>query len=107
MVATARGLSARTSFTLKEQIITGTTDPSPVPDALSAVHDNLQRVWQVGPTIESHWLFYVPHPAFSAVNSLKEMVPGELYWLKIMADQNATLNGKRRTLVQGWNLIVW
>ena len=68
--------------------------------------DNLLRVWNFS-NATKEWFFYDPRPAFSAANTLTEMVPGQPYWIMVVGNQSTILNGNSRSLYAGWNLIPW
>ena len=84
---------------------------NPLPDALSALGDNLKAVFYFD-GISKEWLFYDPRPEFAGLNTLTGLVPGQAYWI-LVGDNVAdvALNGKSRSLTCSsgncWNLMVW
>ena len=80
--------------------------PTEVASALELLQSNLVRVWHFDNTTKE-WTFYDPRPVFAASNTLKELVPGEAYTIRVINDQTATLNRKVQRLYAGWNLIGW
>jgi hypothetical protein len=78
----------------------------PVGQALGVIGDNLVRVWKFDPATQS-WSFYDPRAVFSSFNSIREMSPGQFYYLVTADSQTATLHGQPRTLFKGWNPLVW
>ncbi len=68
--------------------------------------ENLVRVWNFDNETKT-WTFFDPRPAFSDVNTLKNMVTGQVYWLRVNSVQLAVLNGNQVSLYQGWNLVPW
>ena len=83
--------------------------PSTVPEqALGSLTqgDNLVRVWTFD-NANKTWSFFDPRPAFAKANTIRSMVPGRIYWLRLNRVQTAALNGKRVELFEGWNLVPW
>ncbi len=86
--------------------------PAPAPpstdaaEGLALLGENLIRAWNLDNATKS-WAFYDPEPAFAALGSLDRLVDGLVYWVRLKVDQTAVLNGKERTLFEGWNLIPW
>ncbi|HIB10752.1 MAG TPA: hypothetical protein EYM32_12140 [Dehalococcoidia bacterium] len=78
----------------------------PVGQALGVIGDNLVRVWKFDPATQS-WTFYDPRAVFSNFNSIKELSPGQFYYLVTADGQTASLHGQPRTLFKGWNPLVW
>ena len=78
----------------------------PVGQALGVIGDNLVRVWKFDPATQS-WTFYDPRALFSNFNSIKELSPGQFYYLVTADGQTASLHGQPRTLFKGWNPLVW
>ena len=74
--------------------------------ALEPLGDNLERVWHLDDTTRE-WTFYDPRPVFAESNTVKELVPGEAYSIRVSAYQTMTLNGQVHRLYAGWNLIGW
>ncbi len=74
--------------------------------ALGVIGDNLVRVWKFDPATQS-WTFYDPRALFSNFNSIKELSPGQFYYLVTADGQTASLHGQPRTLFKGWNPLVW
>ena len=86
-----------------------TPPPSSMPaEALKALTegDNLIRVWTFDNSSKT-WEFFDPRPAFAQANTIKTMVPGRIYWLRLNRVQSAPLNGKAVLLFVGWNLVPW
>ena len=80
--------------------------PTEVASGLELLGENLVRVWHFDNTTKE-WTFYDPRPVFAASNTLKELVPGEAYTIRVSNDQTTTLNGKVQRLYAGWNLNGW
>jgi len=99
-------LSARTFFDVQGQSIGGSGEPAAVQEALGVLGDNFTRAWHFDNATQAN-RFYDSRPAFIGANTLAELVSGELYWIQLGSDQNVTLNGIPRELVNGWNLITW
>ena len=53
------------------------------------------------------WTFFDPRPAFAAVNTIIAMPSGQVYWINVVSNQTATLNGQDRVLSAGWDLLSW
>lgn len=68
--------------------------------------ENLVRVWNFDNETKT-WTFFDPRPAFADANTLKNMVTGQVYWLRVNSVQLAALNGNQVALYQGWNLVPW
>lgn len=84
-----------------------TPTPVPVPSySLLPLGSNLVRVWTQVPTT-GNWRYYDPDLAFGNLNTLGQMVQGQLYWIKVKAEQSVNLNERQRNLAAGWNLIHW
>jgi hypothetical protein len=87
-----------------------TPEPAPIPwsvnlaGALRPLEDNLVRVFYFD-NATKEWAFYDPRPDFASANTLTELVEGQAYWIEVKADQTAILDGKNRTLIEGWNLV--
>jgi hypothetical protein len=77
-----------------------------VGQALEEVGGNLVRVWKFDAATQS-WTFYDPRARFGSFNSIKELSPGQFYYVVAKEGQNAVLNGQLRTLFRGWNPVVW
>ena len=113
ITATAGGTTAVNSFTVTEgaAVIQPLPTPQPSVTAAKALEplikgDNLIRVWSFGNT-SKRWEFFDPRPAFANANTIKTMVPGQVYWLRVNRVQATALNGKAVFLYQGWNLVPW
>ena len=111
VAASLNNTSAGAIFTLTAPV----TAPAPLPTPITASsvglapltsQENLVRVWSFNNATKG-WSFFDPHPAFAAANSLTELVLDQVYWIKVQADQIATLNGKTQSLFSGWNLLAW
>jgi hypothetical protein len=76
----------------------------PADMALELPTGNLVRAWHFDHTTQE-WTVY--ERGIPSINSLKELVLGQEYWIKVHKDQSVALNGKRRNLVAGWNRITW
>jgi len=74
--------------------------------ALEPLEASLVRVWHFDNATKK-WSFFDPRPVFADVNTLTELVNGQIYWIKVMQDQMVPLNDKARILISGWNSIVW
>lgn len=64
------------------------------------------RVWNFDNATKS-WRLFDPRDGFTGANNLLAMVPGQVYWINLLREQVEVLNGKRRALIAGWNLISW
>ena len=113
VTATVGGITAVNSFTVIEGAAVVQPLPTPQPTMLAAKAleiltqgDNLIRVWSFD-NKDQRWTFFDPRPAFAKANTIKIMVPGRIYWLRINRVQSAPLNGKTVLLYQGWNLVPW
>ncbi len=49
------------------------------------------------------WSFNDPRPEFSAINTLKEVTGGLVYWINVANDKTITFCGRSVTLYKGWN----
>ena len=77
--------------------------------------DNLERAFLFD-NLSKSWVFFDPRPAFASANTLTQLDPNKIYWLKIRRDQLVNLNGKQSDLTcinEGtaqedcWNQVVW
>ncbi len=81
--------------------------PSLVSDAVGPLEANLVRVFHFD-QLKNEWTFFDPRTEFDEVNTLKQFVPGEIYWLKCEHAQAVNLNGaQRHHLNEGWNQVLW
>ncbi len=85
--------------------------PQSLPDAVSAVGDNLVAVFYFDDVAKA-WSFYDPRPEFADLNTLSEMVSGQAYWILVSETvEDVVLNGRLRSLTcrgdDCWNLEVW
>ena len=78
--------------------------PSPSESAMAPIADNLLAAWSFDDAGGS-WKYYAVAPSLGVQNSLAEFIPGETYWVRLLADQTVALNGRERGLTAGWNLI--
>lgn len=87
----------------------------PAEDALAPLGDALERVFHFDNGTKT-WNFYDPREAFSAFNTIDEIVEGRVYWVKVKESATVTLNASRRELTCAnrgtpqedcWNLVVW
>lgn len=113
ITATAGGITGVSNFTVLEGTPVSQPLPTPKPsalpaDALSSLRqgENLIRVWAFDNSTKS-WEFFDPRPAFTNANTIKVMLPGRIYWLRMNRIQTAALNGKVVDLFSGWNLVPW
>ncbi|MQG36600.1 MAG: hypothetical protein FI721_07615, partial [SAR202 cluster bacterium] len=84
---------------------TDTGVQSGVADAIGApVGDNLVRVFNFNNATKA-WTFYDPDPDLADANTLSNVAAGSVYWIKVTADADVTLNGTLRSLYAGWNLV--
>ena len=115
--ATAGGLTAINTLTITAPLVAPTSTPSPTPTPVPVVEsavaprllldsDNLVRVWNFNNSNKT-WTFFDPRPAFAAVNTIVGMASGQVYWINVVSDQTAILNGQQRVLSAGWNLLSW
>jgi hypothetical protein len=76
-----------------------------VADAIGTpVGDNLVRVFNFNNATKD-WTFYDPDPDLADANTLSNVAAGSVYWIKVTADADVTLNGTSRSLYAGWNLV--
>ena len=113
ITATAGGITAVSNFEVIEGAAVNEPLPAPQPStvpeqALGSLTqgDNLVRVWTFDNASKT-WSFFDPRPAFAKANTIRSMVPGRIYWLRLNRVQTAALNGKRVELFEGWNLVPW
>jgi len=113
ITATAGGITGVTTFAVLEGAAVSEPLPTPPPSSLPTqalepltLGENLIRVWTFDNSTKS-WEFFDPRPAFAKANTIKTMVPGRIYWLRLNRAQNTVLNGKRALLFEGWNLLPW
>lgn len=130
VAVTARGLSSQVYFRVTNQALPqaprseaapsltssqpsiaampalATPSPSPPGTALAQLGENLLRVWHFDET-DAEWKLYDRRPVFSGANSLRELGAGKLYFVRVAAEQGATLNGRERLVFAGWNLLHW
>ena len=84
---------------------TDTGVQSGVADAIGTpVGDNLVRVFNFNNATKA-WTFYDPDPDLADANTLSNVAAGSVYWIKVTADADVTLNGTLRNLYAGWNLV--
>lgn len=99
--------------------VTAPTGPSggavPAAKALAPLGDALERVFRFDNSTKT-WSFYDPRPAFNDANTIREIIEGQVYWIKVTRSVSVSLNGKQRELSctnEGtpqedcWNLVVW
>jgi len=68
---------------------------------------NLVRVFHFD-QLKNEWTFFDPRTVFDEINTLTQLVPGEIYWLKCDYPQAVNLNGaQRHHLNKGWNRVLW
>jgi len=113
ITATAGRFTAVKSFTVIQGEAVIETLPTPRPStgpaqALGTLTqgDNLVRVWNFNNSTK-RWTFFDPRPAFARANTIRAMVPGSVYWIRVNKVQSASLNGKAALLAAGWNLVTW
>ena len=113
ITATAGGITGVTTFAVLEGAAVNEPLPTPPPSSLPAqaldpltLGENLIRVWTFDNSTKS-WEFYDPRPAFAEANTIKTMVPGRIYWIRLNRPQSTALNGKGVLLFEGWNLLPW
>jgi hypothetical protein len=113
VTATAGGITAVTTFAVLEGAAVNEPLPTPPPSSLPAqalepltAGENLIRVWTFDNSTKT-WEFFDPRPAFAKANTIKTMVPGRIYWLRLNRVQDTALNGKGVRLFEGWNLLPW
>lgn len=110
---TVGGVTAVTTFTIVEVVPTATPLPTatPFPDidtakGLEPLSGNLVRVWAFDNGTKE-WSYYDPRPIFASTNTVSKLSRGQIYWIKVNIPATVILNGSRRTLFEGWNLIAW
>jgi hypothetical protein len=113
ITATAGGITGVTTFAVLEGAAVNEPLPTLPPSSLPAQAlepltsgENLIRVWTFDNSTKS-WEFYDPRPAFAKANTIKTMVPGRIYWIRLNRVQSTALNGKGILLFEGWNLLTW
>lgn len=88
---------------------------APVREALEPLGDALERVFHFDNGTKT-WSFFDPRPEFADINTLNEVVEGEVYWIKVTRSIAISLNSEQRQLSctdEGtpqqdcWNLVVW
>jgi hypothetical protein len=84
-------------------------------EALAPLGDALERVFHFDNGTKT-WSFFDPRPEFADINTLNEVVEGEVYWIKVTRSIAISLNSEQRQLSctdEGtpqqdcWNLVVW
>ena len=101
---TIASTTASTNFTVSVSS-TDTGVKSSVADSIGTpVGDNLVRVFNFNNATKA-WTFYDPDPDLADANSLSNVASGSVYWIKVTADADVTLNGTSRSLYAGWNLV--
>jgi hypothetical protein len=84
-------------------------------EAVAPLGDALERVFHFDNGTKT-WSFFDPRPEFADVNSLNDVVEGEVYWIKVTESIAVSLNSEQRQLScadEGtpqqdcWNLVVW
>jgi hypothetical protein len=84
-------------------------------EAVAPLGDALDRVFHFDNGTKT-WSFFDPRPEFADVNSLNDVVEGEVYWIKVTKSIAVSLNSEQRQLScadEGtpqqdcWNLVVW
>ena len=97
--------------------LTSTVEKSPDPEEPQTINaalamesltqaGNLVRVWNYDNQTKT-WAFFDPRPAFADASSIMNMVAGRVYWVRVINDQTAVLNGNSVNLFAGWNLMPW
>ena len=106
-------MTATSAFTILEGPVVAQPAPAPqVPiEAIEAMESltqggNLIRVWHFD-NFTKIWAFFDPRQAFAEANSIRNMVPGQVYWLRVKSFQSVVLNDNPVTLHEGWNLVAW
>jgi hypothetical protein len=83
--------------------------------ALAPLGANLERAFHFDNASKS-WTFYDPRPEFASANTMRQLIEGQVYWIKVTQNTTAVLNGTERVLScvgEGtpqedcWNLVVW
>jgi hypothetical protein len=49
------------------------------------------------------WAFNDPRPEFTPINTLKEVMGGQVYWINVLNDKTITFCGRSVMLYKGWN----
>ena len=113
ITATAGGITGVTTFSVLEGAAVSEPLPTPPPSSLPTqalepltFGENLIRVWTFDNSTKS-WEFFDPRPAFAKANTIKTMVPGRIYFLRLNRAQNTALNRKGVFLSKGWNHLRW
>ena len=63
-------------------------------------------VWFLEPAT-GRWKYYDPSGYFGQNFNLTELIPGQLYLIRVVNEQTATLNHRERHLFAGWNRVHW
>jgi hypothetical protein len=83
--------------------------------ALGPLGSHLERAFHFN-NVTKVWTFYDPRPQFISANTIRELTEGQVYWIKVVQNTRALLNGKERVLTcvdetttqeDCWNLVVW
>jgi hypothetical protein len=51
------------------------------------------------------WTFNDPREEFKAINTLKEVASGQVYWVNVLNDKTITFCGRSTTFYKGWNQV--
>ena len=71
-------------------------------EALAPLGENLVRVFHFDNKTKT-WNFYDPQPAFQSVNTIKQITPGKIYWIRVNTGQ--TIGPRGFGLLSGWNQV--
>lgn len=79
-----------------------------VASGIEPLGNNLLRVMHFNNNTQE-WETYDTRPEFADINTLTELVDGEVYWVEVRNDQRVALNNQTRDLTTagGANQIVW
>ncbi|MDW8120667.1 MAG: hypothetical protein RMK40_08510, partial [Chloroflexota bacterium] len=91
----------------RSALFTITARPTTIADLIAPIRAQITRgtaIWTWDPG-RQEWLFF--DPADPAGSTLRELVRGQGYWIRVDADTTWTVAGNTYTLRRGWNLIGW
>jgi hypothetical protein len=85
--------------------VPGPTSPVPVADALvTPLGADFVRAFNFNNQTKV-WTFNDPRPDFQAINTLKDVMGGNVYWINVANDKTITFCGRSTSLFKGWNQV--
>jgi hypothetical protein len=100
------GTTASAAFVVESTTVVvppTTTTPIPVATALGTpLGADFVRAFNFN-NQSKVWTFNDPRPEFSAINTLTNVVGGQVYWINVLNDKTITFCGRSTTLYKGWN----